>query len=299
MRWPEEHIFVCCLLLFAATSVVQTQSEKAPSYLLYTRRNQQSPQRIEAEVESLVRSSFFALEPIVLSIPRWQGGDSSALEHTTVVTSQLSLRACNVFAVDLNNVTDEQLIVESLSRLILLLQQHFDVPLRDFLLVGFDAGAHLAGAVGQLVGQELNQQLPHITALDPSAIGHLKHELSAADAAFVEVIHTNGENLGTLQRLGHIDYYPNGGQIQPGCGAEAASCAHERALLLALEMWSPENDFICALCSSVEKLSGSACRWSTLRMGAPETGKDQEGIYFLETQSAAPYSKGAYYISFL
>lgn len=37
----------------------------APGYLLYTRRNGNTPQRIDPEVESLLRSSFYALEPIV------------------------------------------------------------------------------------------------------------------------------------------------------------------------------------------------------------------------------------------
>lgn len=36
-----------------------------PGYLLYTHRNRNEPQRIEPSVESLVRTSFYALEPIV------------------------------------------------------------------------------------------------------------------------------------------------------------------------------------------------------------------------------------------
>lgn len=46
--------------------------------------------------------------------------------------------------------------------------------------------------------------------------------LDKTDADFVEVIHSNGGSFvtghfGVGQRLGHVDYYPNGGGNQPGC----------------------------------------------------------------------------------
>lgn len=42
------------------------------------------------------------------------------------------------------------------------------------------------------------------------------------DAQFVDVIHSNGENLilgglGAWQPMGHVDFYPNGGRMQKGC----------------------------------------------------------------------------------
>lgn len=46
--------------------------------------------------------------------------------------------------------------------------------------------------------------------------------LDPADANFVDVIHTNGapiSNLGygLMQASGHVDFYVNGGEKQPGC----------------------------------------------------------------------------------
>ena len=42
--------------------------------------------------------------------------------------------------------------------------------------------------------------------------------LDSSDADFVDVIHTDSENNGLAQALGDIDFYPNGGEDQKGCG---------------------------------------------------------------------------------
>lgn len=46
--------------------------------------------------------------------------------------------------------------------------------------------------------------------------------LSPDDADFVDVLHTYnraafGFSIGIKQPIGHIDIYPNGGDVQPGC----------------------------------------------------------------------------------
>lgn len=46
----------------------------------------------------------------------------------------------------------------------------------------------------------------------------MEGHLSWADAAFVDVIHTDGGHLGFPNPIGHADFYPNGGsRRQPGC----------------------------------------------------------------------------------
>ncbi|CAG2062982.1 unnamed protein product, partial [Timema podura] len=47
-----------------------------------------------------------------------------------------------------------------------------------------------------------------------------EHHLDAGDAAHVQVIHTNGGTLGWRDDLGDIDFYPNGGSKQEGCGLD-------------------------------------------------------------------------------
>ena len=48
--------------------------------------------------------------------------------------------------------------------------------------------------------------------------------LDPTDAKLVDVIHTDGRDgtldsgLGLSRPCGHVDFYPNGGHVQPGCG---------------------------------------------------------------------------------
>jgi pancreatic lipase-related protein 1 len=88
-------------------------------------------------------------------------------------------------------------------------------------VVGFSLGAHVSG----YAGSELNG-LRRITGLDPAGplfeSQHPKARLDETDAEFVDVIHSNGENLilgglGSWQPMGDADFYPNGGKIQHGC----------------------------------------------------------------------------------
>jgi hypothetical protein len=49
--------------------------------------------------------------------------------------------------------------------------------------------------------------------------------LDPTDAGFVDVIHTNGApfkrlGYGVMQVSGHVDFYVNGGERQPGCSNE-------------------------------------------------------------------------------
>jgi hypothetical protein len=72
----------------------------------------------------------------------------------------------------------------------------------------------------------LNNRLSRISGLDPAGPffsgKDIAVRLDKSDADFVDVIHSNTElalglGLGMAEESGHIDFYANGGEGQPGC----------------------------------------------------------------------------------
>lgn len=110
----------------------------------------------------------------------------------------------------------------------------FSELLRRFLEYGYDIELlHLAGHSlgGQTVGKVARHltvisrgkyQIPMIISLDPAGPGFEKDPLqdfaaiSKKDARFVEVIHTDAGVLGMNRACGTVDFFPNGGYLQPG-----------------------------------------------------------------------------------
>ena len=90
-------------------------------------------------------------------------------------------------------------------------------------VIGHSLGAHLSGHIGRNSGVKIGR----ITGLDPARPYFDKPKmrrkrLSKNDADFVDVIHTNSGELkrGCLSipwKIGHVDFYPNGGHFMPSC----------------------------------------------------------------------------------
>lgn len=89
---------------------------------------------------------------------------------------------------------------------------------RDIHLIGFSLGAQVTNFVSQAVRPF---QIPRITGLDPAMplfVGVSKSDkLDSSDAKFVDVFHTNAFVQGKVEKCGHVDFYFNGGILQPGC----------------------------------------------------------------------------------
>lgn len=148
-----------------------------------------------------MRSALMAVDEINVICVDWENGATlpnyvKASANTRLVGKQLALLLKGLL--DINKIS-----------------------LRTTHLVGFSLGAHVAGFAGAELGN-----LSRITGLDPA--GPLfesqdpRARLDQSDASFVDVIHSNGENLilgglGSYQPMGHVDFYPNGGRMQKGC----------------------------------------------------------------------------------
>ncbi|XP_017778335.1 PREDICTED: pancreatic triacylglycerol lipase-like [Nicrophorus vespilloides] len=145
-------------------------------------------------------------------------------------------------------------------------------------LIGFSLGAHVAGCASELLKSN-GKMLGRITGLDAAGPlfrhNHLKErskKLDISDADFVDVLHTDSspvfvDGFGLWEPIGHVDYFANGGQEQPGCTdrhpsvvvttfertlSRDTACSHIRAVHLFLEYLQ-------------NKLSGNGCEFTAFK----------------------------------
>ena len=90
-------------------------------------------------------------------------------------------------------------------------------------VIGFGTGAHIAGIAGRLLQERTGNLVGRITGLDPSLhFPARRFRLTQSNANFVDVSYTGLAKLGNLAnaigfRTGHVQFYVNGGDIQPNC----------------------------------------------------------------------------------
>lgn len=96
--------------------------------------------------------------------------------------------------------------------------------IKEIHAIGFSLGAHVAGFASNAIRSEMGVKFRRITALDPAlpffATPLKDWKLDKTDANFVDVIHTNGGVFGKLEKSGHVDFYVNGGLLQPQCAED-------------------------------------------------------------------------------
>ncbi|XP_035206591.1 pancreatic lipase-related protein 2-like [Stegodyphus dumicola] len=93
-------------------------------------------------------------------------------------------------------------------------------------VIGHSLGAHVAGYAGKWFKNNSTKKVGRITGLDPAGPRFNRVDpivrIDREDATFVDIIHTNYapnrfEGLGIKETIGHFDFYPSGGEDQPGC----------------------------------------------------------------------------------
>ncbi|XP_013183140.1 pancreatic lipase-related protein 2 [Amyelois transitella] len=150
-------------------------------------------------------------------------------------------------------------------------------------IVGFNLGAHIAGVVGKSL-----RGIARITGLDPSTT---TTPLARTDALYVEVIHTDGGSAlsnGMGVKMGHADFFPNGGNWQPGCAT--LECNHNRAWQYFTASIN-DNPFLSYCCNSIWEKDVNLCTGTHLSMGNNRLSKTpcQSGIYRVNTGNSYPY----------
>ncbi len=166
-------------------------------------------------------------------------------------------------------------------------------------VIGFSLGGQIAGFVGKYT----NSQLHTIIGLDPA--GPLFSErnpdgrIDAGDAQYVECHHTNGPGLlflgaGIGEHICHADFFPNGGEDQPGCLTN--TCSHLRAVTYYIESII-SNGFHSRGCDSVRQANRESCsgRNQVWPSGEPSNHNVAlRGIFHYSTNRNSPFARGPF-----
>ncbi|KAI4461548.1 lipase [Holotrichia oblita] len=171
---------------------------------------------------------------------------------------------------------------------------NFGIPLSKFHIIGHSLGSHIAGFAGQYVQSIVHEKVGRITGLDPARPffegNAIDERLSDDDANFVDVIHTNGGTLGYKASIGHVDYYPNGGSEQKGCGILLRnSCSHNRAPTFFYESIN-DNGFVAFACSSQNNFDRGNCDGNERIIMGENVDQNARGDFYLNTASSSPFA---------
>lgn len=196
-------------------------------------------------------------------------------------------------------------------------------------LIGHSLGAHAAAEAGR----RLEGSVGRITGLDPAepCFQGTSEEvrLDPSDAMFVDVIHTDIAPIvpflgfGMSQKVGHLDFYPNGGRQMPGCQKNVlstiidinglwegtrdfAACNHLRSYkYYASSILNPDG-FLGYPCASYNEFEEKSC-FPCPAEGCPKMGHyaDQfpgktsavEQTFFLNTGDSGNFTRWRYRVS--
>lgn len=295
------------------------------SFFLWTRSNPE-----DWNYYPLVKgdSANVASSPLDVSLPTYvlvhgfsANGDSGW--PTQGKTAILELAPYNVIAVDWSTLAEApwyNVAIASVDEV-----GSFTASLLDWLhadanldisrvhVVGHSLGAHVAGSIGRHLA---SAKLPRITGLDPAGPEFYnqpeENRLDPSDAIFVDVIHTNAgpvleSCVGLELPSGHVDFYPNGGDHQPGCvvlGEDwtdllAGGCSHGRSheywveSILALQPTEAFNARPCESWEAYEQGACPECGENCVDMGFHLVPERAQGLYFLTTNKHSPFAQGS------
>ncbi|XP_060787013.1 endothelial lipase [Neoarius graeffei] len=275
--------------------------------------------------EALEQCSFNTTARTILIIHGWAiGGVFESWMYKLVAAVVKHEAEANVIVVDWlslahqlypDAVNHTLYVGHSIAALLNWLQDEQQLPLENVHLIGYSLGAHVAGYAGAFVHGTVGR----ITGLDPAGPmfegAEPNKRLSPDDAKFVDVLHTYtrealGVSIGIQQPIGHIDIYPNGGEVQPGCALGDVltsattggfmgmmKCEHERAVHLFVDsLMDREHTSFAYQCTGPERFNKGIClsckknRCNTVGYNARSVRKRRNSKMYLKTRADTPFA---------
>ncbi|KAH8030450.1 hypothetical protein HPB51_006882 [Rhipicephalus microplus] len=258
-------------------------------FLLFTKRNPNEPELLSADgMIGPVEDSFFngSLKTKVI-VHGFMDSQEVGKWMNTMKDEFLKHDDYNVIVVDWSRgngppytraTANTRVVGAELALLISTLQNATNASPADFHIIGHSLGAQIAGYAGERI-----DKIGRITGLDPAGpyFFHMPPavRLDPTDADFVDVIHSDaslpfsfianlglfnekGKCFGIDQLVGHVDFYPNNGNKQPGCRMQ-----HINSLLLEGMLESVRRLAACDHQRSVDYFTATINRRLCLPVG--------------------------------
>ncbi|KAG5864795.1 hypothetical protein JTB14_010648 [Gonioctena quinquepunctata] len=267
----------------------------------FSSRIKSSPIEIDIkDPKAIERSSYSLRKDTYFIIHGWLANIDSVME-VEICDAILKAKDANVFLVDWSNIAKRTYLesfaaVPDIGRLLgeslYGLAVNNSLDLERTTIVGHSLGAHIAGRAGA----DLKGQIGVIVGLDPAGplFFHAitSNRLDPTDAKFVQVIHSCAFFLGFRKPLGHADYYPNGGEIQPSCRLDiTGSCSHG----MSYEYYTESiltGGFKAKSCDSYNDYKKEKCEENeSSEMGTISLDQKANGSYFLTTNNKPLYAR--------
>lgn len=170
-------------------------------------------------------------------------------------------------------------------------------------LVGFSFGSTVYGIAGREVTLQSNGRytIERITGLDPGQIQSVilpsTGRLNPGDAKFVDTIHTEAVGFGDHEARGHVQYFVNGGVVQPQCSSAIntvrQTCSHLFASAIWVESIRATSPIFPSLqCDSWQNFLRDDCnRDAPIGNLGVLTSTALRGTYFLQTNLESLFSR--------
>lgn len=291
----------------------QSPDEIGTKFMLFTRSNRESFQLLNDEDEDKLKNSNFDSSKRTIFIVHGFTESYSVQYAPRMVKALLDREDCNVIFVDwFNGATlpyaqasgNTRLVGAQIAVLIEFIISSYSADYPDnanrFYVIGFSLGGQIAGHAGRHL-RENNMVLGRITGLDAAGpyftLTDPAVHLDITDAKFVDTIHSSV--VGYAQPHGHIDFYPNGGSVQPGCIInnigdvwDTFACPHYRATEYYIASVQNECSWKARPCSSYTKFLFGLCK--SCNGECPSLGYDADktqktGKHYLKTTTKAPF----------
>ncbi|KAL3268284.1 hypothetical protein HHI36_007405 [Cryptolaemus montrouzieri] len=267
-----------------------------PRFLLFTRRHPRRPYIFDLNDDDIVgHAPLNTKKPLyVIAHGFLENGGMTWIKEMT--HELLIMEDCSIIVVDWHGgssppytqaVANIRLLGAITAHLVAEVSAHTgDMGLSHVHCIGHSLGAHLCGYVGYTLQKEFNLTLERITGLDPAEPHFGKSQppvrLDKTAAKYVDVIHTDASpillgGLGIVERIGHVDYFPNGGKDQPGCSMRTyqhfiyqedsffkgirkyLGCNHIRSYEFFIETINPKCSWYTVSCTSFDDFVAGNC----------------------------------------